>query len=62
MRATRCTCRRSSAAQGSRSAGATLRSALRVCVAREFTILADRTSPVATWLRARNGGGSGPLP
>ena len=44
------------------TAGATLRSALRVCVAREFTILADRTSPVATWLRARNGGGSGPLP
>src|SRR6266511_1083267 len=32
--------------------GATLRSVLRVCVAREFTILADRTSPVATWLRA----------
>jgi hypothetical protein len=30
--------------------GATLRSVLRVCVAREFTILADRTSPVATWL------------
>jgi len=34
------------------TAGATLRSVLRVCVAREFTILADRTSPVATWLRA----------
>ena len=32
--------------------GATLRSVLRVCVAREFTILADRTSPMATWLRA----------
>jgi len=33
-------------------AAAVLRSVLRVCVAREFTILADRTSPVATWLRA----------
>jgi dienelactone hydrolase len=32
--------------------GATMRSVLRVCVAREFTILADRTSKVAQWLRA----------
>jgi dienelactone hydrolase len=31
---------------------ATLRAIVRVCVAREFAILADRTSPVATWLRA----------
>jgi len=31
---------------------ATLRSVLGVCVAREFTVLADRTSPVAYWLRA----------
>lgn len=29
---------------------ATLRAIVRVCVAREFAILADRTSPVATWL------------
>jgi dienelactone hydrolase len=29
-----------------------LRSGLRVCVSREFHLLADRTSPVATWLRA----------
>jgi dienelactone hydrolase len=34
------------------STGAVLRSILRVCVSREFAILADRTSPVATWLRA----------
>jgi dienelactone hydrolase len=34
------------------STGAVLRSILQVCVTREFTILADRTSPVATWLRA----------
>ena len=34
------------------TAGATVRSVLRVCVAREFTILADRTSPVTHWLRA----------
>ncbi len=27
-------------------------SVLRVCVSREFVILADRTSPVASWLRA----------
>jgi len=31
---------------------ATLQSVLRVCVAREFRILADRTSPVVNWLRA----------
>ncbi len=29
-----------------------VRSIARVCVSREFAILADRTSPVATWLRA----------
>jgi len=34
------------------TAGALARSILRVCVAREFSILADRTSPVAGWLRA----------
>jgi hypothetical protein len=34
------------------STGAVLRSTLRVCVSREFAILADRTSPVVTWLRA----------
>jgi dienelactone hydrolase len=33
-------------------AGPLLRSVLRVCVSREFAILADRTSPVVTWLRA----------
>jgi dienelactone hydrolase len=32
--------------------GAVARSILRTCVAREFSILADRTSPVASWLRA----------
>jgi dienelactone hydrolase len=32
--------------------GATVRSVLRVCVAREFTVFADRTSSVAHWLRA----------
>ncbi len=32
--------------------GATVRSILRVCVAREFSLLADRTSPVVHWLRA----------
>jgi dienelactone hydrolase len=32
--------------------GATVRSVVRVCVAREFTLFADRTSPVAHWLRA----------
>jgi dienelactone hydrolase len=32
--------------------GAVVRSIVRVCVAREFSILADRTSPVASWLRA----------
>jgi hypothetical protein len=34
------------------AAATTLRAVVRVCVAREFAILADRTSPVATWLRA----------
>ena len=34
------------------AAGPALRSIAHVCVAREFTILADRTSRVATWLRA----------
>jgi dienelactone hydrolase len=33
-------------------AGPLLRSVLRVCVSREFAILADRTGPIATWLRA----------
>jgi hypothetical protein len=32
--------------------GETLRVLPRVCVSREFTMLANRTSPVATWLRA----------
>jgi hypothetical protein len=32
--------------------GAVLRSILQVCISREFAILADRTSPVAGWLRA----------
>src|SRR5512132_2721766 len=34
------------------STGAVVRSILRVCIGREFAILADRTSPVVTWLRA----------
>jgi dienelactone hydrolase len=35
------------------SSGELVRSMVRVCVSREFTILAaDRTTPVATWLRA----------
>jgi dienelactone hydrolase len=34
------------------SGGQALRSIARTCVSREFTILADRTNPVATWLRA----------
>lgn len=34
------------------TAGAIVRSILRVCISREFTILADRTSPIASWLRA----------
>src|SRR6266702_805946 len=34
------------------SARESIRSITRVCVSREFAILADRTSPVATWLRA----------
>ena len=33
--------------------GATVRALAQVCVAREFTLLADRTSPVAHWLRPR---------
>src|SRR5215831_19807721 len=32
--------------------GATFRTFAAACVSREFTTLADRTSPVATWLRA----------
>jgi dienelactone hydrolase len=32
--------------------GAIVRALGRVCVAREFTLLADRTSPVTHWLRA----------
>ena len=32
--------------------GATVRSIARVCVSREIALLADRTSPVVTWLRA----------
>jgi dienelactone hydrolase len=31
---------------------ATVRSIARICVSREFAVLADRTSPVVTWLRA----------
>ena len=34
------------------STGAVLGSVLRVCVSREFVILADRTNPVVGWLRA----------
>jgi dienelactone hydrolase len=34
------------------STGAVVRSILRVCIAREFSILADRTSRIASWLRA----------
>lgn len=34
------------------TATSTVRSIARVCVAREFAILADRTSPITTWLRA----------
>jgi dienelactone hydrolase len=30
----------------------TVRSILRVCVSREFALIADRTTPVASWLRA----------
>jgi dienelactone hydrolase len=33
-------------------AGPLLRSVLRVCVSREFAVLADRTGPVVSWLRA----------
>jgi dienelactone hydrolase len=32
--------------------GAIVRSILRVCISREFAVLGDRTSPVASWLRA----------
>jgi dienelactone hydrolase len=32
--------------------GAIVRSILRICVSREFAVLADRTSPVTSWLRA----------
>jgi dienelactone hydrolase len=32
--------------------GAIVRSILRICVSREFAVLANRTSPVASWLRA----------
>lgn len=32
--------------------GAVLRAIGQICVSREFTMLADRTQPVATWLRA----------
>jgi dienelactone hydrolase len=32
--------------------GAIVRSILRICVSREFSVLADRTSPVTSWLRA----------
>ena len=34
------------------STGAVVRSILRVCIGREFAILADQASPVVTWLRA----------
>jgi dienelactone hydrolase len=37
---------------GPASTPAIVRTILRVCVSREFTILADRTSRVVTWLRA----------
>lgn len=50
---TRCTYLRCSAVPAETPPpGAVVRSILRVCVAREFTLLADRTSPVASWLRA----------
>jgi dienelactone hydrolase len=32
--------------------GAIVRSILRICVSREFAVLADRTSPISSWLRA----------
>lgn len=32
--------------------GAVVRSIVRICVSREFAVLADRTSPVSGWLRA----------
>jgi dienelactone hydrolase len=34
------------------STGASVRSLLRVCIAREFSVLADRTSRITSWLRA----------
>jgi dienelactone hydrolase len=34
------------------SAGAAVRAITRVCISREFAVLADRTSPVVPWLRA----------
>jgi hypothetical protein len=34
------------------TAGSIVRSVLRICVSREFAVLADRTSPVTSWLRA----------
>jgi len=34
------------------SAGGSMRSMLRVCISREFRLLADETAPAATWLRA----------
>jgi dienelactone hydrolase len=34
---------------------ATIRSIARVCISREFALLADRTSPVVSWLRALAG-------
>ena len=37
---------------GPLTAGATARSIARICVSREFAVLADRTSPVVSWLRA----------
>lgn len=37
---------------GPLTVAATVQSVARVCVTREFSILADRTSPVAHWLRA----------
>jgi dienelactone hydrolase len=37
---------------GPLTTGATVRSIARICVSREFAVLADRTSPVVSWLRA----------
>jgi dienelactone hydrolase len=52
MRATRCICRRCSVGRRAARCRAILRSIGWVCVGREFTLLADRTSPIATWLRS----------